>query len=407
MQIDMTDEERDILIRWKKRSDTYRLVRMKAEAIVYAARGVGLDIIAEMVERAEGTVREWLSEWRRYRMGSVVTGHAGNENAAKLKRAQKEELEEILSRPPSEAGVKAGFWDVPALKDVVSIKFGVEYRSESSYRLLMRFLGMTFKLPDPFDKRRDEKAITRRMAEIRRQVNDLLKEGWEVYTVDEVRVEHEAETRRMWLPKGKRTKLYVDRKKASQSFFGALSLTTKKMRIYPIEGNQNAEQITLMMDRLARETDEGKKIAVVLDNARFHHAKALNDLYAPGQALERITPIYMPPYAPDLGSHRTRVERRQEQYRQPPARHPGEHLRGLHRLHHQPHLRLRLRAPPSHTATHRSCLIPAIAHRLSTIRDVDRVAVLDRGVLVATGSPQQVASSSPIYRMLMMDGGIS
>ena len=34
MQIVMTDEERDILIRWKKSSDTYKLVRMKAEAIV-------------------------------------------------------------------------------------------------------------------------------------------------------------------------------------------------------------------------------------------------------------------------------------------------------------------------------------------------------------------------------------
>ena len=65
----MTNEERDILIRWKKRSDTYRLVRMKAEAIVYAARGVGLDIIAEMVERAEGTVREWLSRWRKGQAG--------------------------------------------------------------------------------------------------------------------------------------------------------------------------------------------------------------------------------------------------------------------------------------------------------------------------------------------------
>ena len=150
VQIDMTDEERGVLIRWKKHSDTYRLVRMKAEAIAYAARGVGLDIIAEMVERAEGTVREWLSEWRRYRMGSVVTGHAGNENASKLKRAQKKELEEILSRPPSEAGVKAGFWDVPALKDVVQIRFGVEYRSDSSYRLLMRFLGMSLCCPDPF-----------------------------------------------------------------------------------------------------------------------------------------------------------------------------------------------------------------------------------------------------------------
>ena len=147
MQIDMTDEERDILIRWKKRSDTYKLVRMKAEAILYAWRGVGLDIIAEMVERAEGTVREWLSQWRQTRLSSVVTGHAGGENAAKLKRAQKEELEEILSRPPSEAGVKAGFWDVPALEDVVSIKFGVEYRSDSSYRLLMRFLGMSLCSP--------------------------------------------------------------------------------------------------------------------------------------------------------------------------------------------------------------------------------------------------------------------
>ena len=171
------------------------------------ARGVGLDTLAEMVERA-----------------------------------RKEELEEILGKPPSKAGVKAGFWDVPALKDVVFIKFGVEYRSESSYRLLMRFLGMSFKLPDPFVGRRDEKVIARRMAEIRRQVAVLLQDGWEVYTVDEVRVEHEAETRWMRLPKGKRTKLYVDRKKASRSLFGALSLTTKKMRIYPIEGNQNAEQ---------------------------------------------------------------------------------------------------------------------------------------------------------------------
>ena len=91
-------------------------------------------------------------------------------------------------------------------------------------------------------ERRDEKAITRRMAETRDQVAGLLQDGREPCTDDEVRVEHEAETRRMWLPKGKRTKLYVDRKKASRSFIGALSLTTKKMRIYPIEGNQNAEQ---------------------------------------------------------------------------------------------------------------------------------------------------------------------
>jgi hypothetical protein len=34
------------------------------------------------------------------------------------------------------------------------------------------------------------------MEEIKEQVRGLLAEGYEVYTVDEVRVEHEAETRR-------------------------------------------------------------------------------------------------------------------------------------------------------------------------------------------------------------------
>ena len=35
----------------------------------------------------------------------------------------------------------------------------------------------------------------------------------------------------------------MDRAKASRLFFGALGLTTRKMRIYPIQGDQDAEQI--------------------------------------------------------------------------------------------------------------------------------------------------------------------
>ena len=90
----------------------------------------------------------------------------------------------------------------------------------------------------------------------------------------------------------------MDRQRTSQSFPGALSLTSKKVKLYPIEGNQNTEQTILALDRLQRET-EAEKIAVVLDNARFHHARALTGLHGPGRLLERITPIHLPPYAPD------------------------------------------------------------------------------------------------------------
>ena len=90
----------------------------------------------------------------------------------------------------------------------------------------------------------------------------------------------------------------MDRKKTSQSFFGALSLTSKKVKPYPTEGNQNTWQTILALERLQRET-ETEKIAVVLDNARSHHEKALTGLHEPGRLLERITPIHPPPYAPD------------------------------------------------------------------------------------------------------------
>ena len=62
MQVEVTPEETAVLIRWKKRSDNYVLVRMKAEAILYASRGVDVSIIAEMVDRTERTVQEWLAE---------------------------------------------------------------------------------------------------------------------------------------------------------------------------------------------------------------------------------------------------------------------------------------------------------------------------------------------------------
>jgi transposase len=296
--VDVEPAEWDSLLRWKKRSDSFVLVRSKAESVMLASKGVGADVIAAMVDRTEKTVKIWLRDWGVRRLGSVVTGHADNENAAKLTRVQKEEVRAALAAKPSESGIPVEFWDVPALENLVKVRFDVEYQSDSSLHLLMKFCGMSFKLPDPFDKRRDEAAITARMAEVREQVAGLLAAGVEVFTADEVRVEHEAEMRRTWLPVGERTKVYVDRKRAAQSFFGALNLRTGKMTTYRVEGNQNTEQTVFALDRLQR-AYPGKKIAVVWDNAGWHKSKELMKWFATGQQFEDVTLIRLPPYAPD------------------------------------------------------------------------------------------------------------
>lgn len=263
-----------------------------------ASEDVPVGVIGRFVDRSVSTVQGRLRDWGEFRLASVVTGHAGNENAAKLTADQKEEVRAALASPPSESGVPADFWDVPALEKLVSMRFGVEYESDSSLHLLMKFCGMSFKKPDAFDKRRDEEGIAKRMAEVRDQVKDLLEDGYEVFAADEVRVEHEAETRRMWLPVGVRTKIHVDRERAAQSYFGALNLRTGKVHLERIDGQQDAEQ-TIHVPARFQLAHPDTKIAIVWDNASWHTAKNLTKLFKSGQIFDNITIIRMPPYAPD------------------------------------------------------------------------------------------------------------
>ena len=43
---------------------------------------------------------------------------------------------------------------------------------------------------------------------------------------------------------------------------------------------------------------EGKKLYMVLDNVRFHHAKRLKPILE--RYKHRIEPVFLPPYSPDL-----------------------------------------------------------------------------------------------------------
>ena len=100
VRVGVAPQETAVLVGWKKRSDNHVLVRMKAEAVLHASRGVDAGTIAETVERTERTVQERPADWQATRMRPVPAGHAGNQDATEPARARKQELETILARPP-------------------------------------------------------------------------------------------------------------------------------------------------------------------------------------------------------------------------------------------------------------------------------------------------------------------
>ena len=109
-----------------KTKSPYKLMRRKSEAILMLSEGVGVDVVARLVERATRTVVEWVRDWRRDRLSSICTGHVGNNNASKISQEQEKEILEALSRPPSEQGIEAEFWNIHDLAGWMHERFGIE-----------------------------------------------------------------------------------------------------------------------------------------------------------------------------------------------------------------------------------------------------------------------------------------
>ncbi len=260
--------------------------------------GLKIDTMARLLFRDERTVKRWIKAFSEKRLSSIFTGHENNENASKLTNYQKEEIKEILRKPPFEYGLSKEFWDVPCLRKYVKAEFGVIYESKQSYHFLLKFSELSFKLPDKFDIRRNEVQIIQRMAEIRAETEEYLRnDEWEVFSSDETRIELEAITRRAWLKRGEKTIIKVNREREYQNYIGFLNHKTSRCHLYELDW-QNQKEIIKALEKLLNIYPE-KRICIVWDNAKFHKGKLIRESLKKEHSLERLHLINFPPYAPD------------------------------------------------------------------------------------------------------------
>ncbi len=264
-----------------------------------SSTGMKAKVVGYVIPRKERTIILWLRDWNNRRLASIFTNHQDNENAAKLTTEQKQQIKEVLQSPPSDTGIPREFWDVPQLKEYVEATFGTVYECRQSYHFLLKFSDLSFKYPDTFDRKRDEQLIAERMGAVRKDVGILLRrDDWEVFAIDEVKMQQEAIVRRAWLKKGKKTVIKVDRDKQGQSYIGFLNQKTHHCHLYEMQGMQNSTTVLGAMEQFLKLYPD-KHIAIIWDNAPFHKSKQIKEQLKKGGIMERVHLIAMPPYAPD------------------------------------------------------------------------------------------------------------
>lgn len=282
-----------------KRCGPHKLMQAKSEALLLLSRNVDIEVVAELVERAVPTVTGWVRDWESCRLASIHTGHAGNLNASKLTAQQREEITAVLQQPPGDAGLPGAFWTVPELANWIDSRFEVVYASDTSYHFLLHLAGLSFHRPEAVDQRRaDEAGIDARMEQIRHELDtDWADEDVLIVAADEVRIEHEAILRRAWYAKGTKTKLRVDRIRHAQSYIGFLHEADGNVDLIALDRQDSDHLINALTELTLKYPD--KRIVIVWDNASWHTSKKLRSHLGPGNPLEHIHLINLPPYAPD------------------------------------------------------------------------------------------------------------
>ncbi len=302
IKIQKIEKEYGLLVEHYRNAQN-QLIRDRAHCIILSMQGRSTPDIAAILLRREESVRDWVKSYAINRLTSIFPKYSGNTNASKLSPEQLAEIiKTIQSTPDVEDGLPSEFWSVGKLKSYLQAEYGVVYESERSYHHLFAVSHYSFKLPEGFDRRRNDELVKARIPEVYKEMQSCISLGYEVFVADECNLSWETEYRRVWLPKGEKTIMRVNRQKIKQHYFGALNVTTKKEELVKLDW-QNTKNIIEALREMTKRYP-GKKLCFIWDNATWHRSKELRELLGQNKngkdnEFAHIRFIWLPPYSPD------------------------------------------------------------------------------------------------------------
>lgn len=148
----------------------------RLQAIRLYGSGVAQKNIQDLIGCAERSVRQWSQQYGEQGIEGLKSQWRGD-NALKLSREQRANLKQRLNeyRPnqvlPPDVRLSGGqFWTISDLQIAVQHWYGVRYRSQESYRLLLLECGFSYQQAEAvYRSRADEQTIADFEAELEKK----------------------------------------------------------------------------------------------------------------------------------------------------------------------------------------------------------------------------------------------
>ena len=120
----------------------------------------------------------------------------------------------------------------------------------------------------------------------------------DLWSLDECHFQQHGSRIRMWVPKEDVDPVQLlAPTRNSVSLFGAVNIRTGQL-ITQFEKKFDAMTFYHFLEKLIKYRPRGRRMVVILDNARYHHANLLKPLLK--KYCKRLKLEFLPPYSPEL-----------------------------------------------------------------------------------------------------------
>ena len=267
-------------------SAAHRLAR-RANALVLLDDGMSCEAIAKVLLLDDDTIRTW---YRLYEGDGIegLTNFSYEGSACQLSGEQQEKLKAWVATALPRTTRQVGAW--------IENEFGVVYEGRSGLIALLHRLGLEYHKPNVIPRKLDEEKQKAFIEGYEKLLNSL-GDDEAVLFADAVHPTHAARPVGCWAPS--REKLAIEQTSGRQriNIHGAIDLETGQTRMIEALTIDAASTIRLLQSIEALYPMLAL-IHVFLDNARYHHAKLVQEWLAlPGR---RIKLHFIPTYCPHL-----------------------------------------------------------------------------------------------------------
>jgi len=283
----LDDEARQDLIELARDGSVEHRLGRRANALVLLDRGMSCEKVAELLFIDDDTVRTWFRLYEQDGIeGLAGFGHEGS--ACRLSFEQQEKLKVWIIQTLPRSTRQIGAW--------IEAEFEVAYQGRSGLIALLHRLGMEHRRPQAIPRKLDE-AKQQSFIEFYNGLLNSLSDDEAVMFADAVHPTHTVRPVGCWAPKEVHVAVEQNSGRDRLNIHGAIDLETGQTKMLDVLTVDAVSTISLL-SAIEKLYPKKRKIHVFLDNARYHHAKMVQEWMKRPEC--RIVLHFVPTYCPHL-----------------------------------------------------------------------------------------------------------